>query len=134
MVSQFVPSFKNINYNYQTIKNIFNKNERSEYKDIFDLITVTYTMLLVFLLLVFAILSRKIGCNNFKDTNKISISYIFTTLTFQSIERILHSLNQIHDAILVAALAQCLVVLLSQVFLIIPKDVPAFYYQSYIQE
>ena len=106
----------------------------SEYKDIFDLITVAYTMLLVFLLLVFAILSRKIDRNNFKDTKKISIfvfSYIFIGLTFQSIQRILHSLNRKNDAILVAALAQHLVVLLSQVFLIIPKVVPAFYYQLY---
>ena len=106
----------------------------SEYKDIFDLITVAYAMLLVFLLLVFAILSRKIGRNNFKDTKKISIfvfSYIFISLTFQSIQRILHSLNRKHDAILVAALAQHLVVLLSQVFLIIPKVVPAFYHQLY---
>ena len=49
----------------------------SEYKDIFDLITVAYTMLLVFLLLVFAILSRKIDRNNFKDTKKISI-FVFS--------------------------------------------------------
>ena len=58
----------------------------SEYKDIFDLITVAYTMLLVFVFLVFAILSRKIGCNNLKDTKKISIfvfSYIFIGLTFK---------------------------------------------------
>ena len=109
----------------------------SEYKDIFDLITVTYTMLLVFVLLVFAILSRKIDRNNFKDTKKISIfvfSYIFIGLIFVAIRRILVSLNQENDAILVIALAQHLVVILSQVFLIIPKVVPAFYYQLYKKE
>ena len=45
-------------------------------------------MLLVFLLLVFAILSHKIGHNNFKYTKKISIfvfSYIFIGLTFNSV-------------------------------------------------
>ena len=109
----------------------------SEYNDVFDLITVTYTMLLVFVLLVFAILSRKIDRNNFKDTKKISIfvfSYIFIGLIFVAIRRILVSLNQENDAIFVVALAQHLVVVLSQVFLIIPKVVPAFYYQLYKKE
>ena len=109
----------------------------SEYKDVFDLITVTYTMLLVFVLLVFAILSRKIDRNNFKDTKKISIfvfSYIFIVLMFQSIQRILHSLNRENDAILVAAVEQHLLVLLSQVMLMIPKVIPAFYYHIYKKE
>ena len=109
----------------------------SEYNDVFDLITVTYTMLLVFVLLVFAILSRKIDRNNFKDTKKISIfvfSYIFIVLMFQSIQRILHSLNRENDAILVAAVEQHLLVLLSQVMLMIPKVIPAFYYHIYKKE
>ena len=104
----------------------------SDYQFIFDTLAFLYTGILIFLLVVFAIRSRKIGYKNFNDTKKINgfvFSFTFIGIIFVSVNRILDSLNRENDATMVTAVFLLLLSFLTQMFLIFPKAVPAFYYR-----
>ena len=103
-----------------------------DYQFIFDVLGFLYTGILIFLLVVFAIRSRKIGYKNFNDTKKINgfvFSFTFIGIMFLSVNRILHSLNRENDATMVTVASLQVLSFLTQMFLIFPKAVPAFYHQ-----
>ena len=103
-----------------------------DYQFIFDAVAFLYTGILIFLLVVFAIRSRKIGYKNFNDTKKINgFVFLFTLLGIivLSVNSILVSLNRQNDAVVVIAVFSQVLSFLTQMFLIFPKIVPAFYYR-----
>ena len=85
------------------------------------------------LLVVYAIPSHKmIGYKNFNDTKKINgfvFSFTFIGIIFLSVNGILHSLNRENDATMVTAVSLQVLSFLTEMFLIFPKAVPAFYHQ-----
>ena len=103
-----------------------------DYRFIFDVLRFLYTSILIILLVVFAIRSRKIGYKNFNDTKKINgfvFSFTFIGIIYLSVNGILRSLNRENDATIVTAVFLQVLSFLTEMFLIFPKAVPAFYHQ-----
>ena len=101
-----------------------------DYQFIFDVLRFLYTSILIILLVVFAIRSRKIGYKNFNDTKKINgfvFSFTFIGIIYLSVNGILRSLNRENDATIVTAVFLQVLSFLTEMFLIFPKAVPAFY-------
>ena len=106
----------------------------SEYAKVYDSITTGYTVFLMLLLLVFALLTRNIKRKHFKDTKKVT-SFIFTFTLFGTIlipvSYILKSQGKENSAVVVIVYVYHLVILLTQLFLIAPKVIPTCYYHYY---
>ena len=106
----------------------------SEYVKVYNSITTGYTIFLLLLLLVFALLTRNIKKEHFKDTKKVT-SFIFTFTLFGTIlipvSYILKSQGKENSAVVVIVYVYHLVILLTQLFLIAPKVIPTCYYHYY---
>ena len=109
----------------------------SEYTEVYNLITTGYTVFLLLLLLVFALLTRNIKKKHFKDTKKVT-SFIFTFTLFGTIlipvSYILKSQGKENSAVVVLSYICQLVILLTQLFLITPKVIPTCYHHYYKRE
>ena len=108
-----------------------------EYAKVYDSIKIGYTIFLMLLLLVFALLTRNIKEKHFKDTKKVN-SFIFTFTLFGTVlipvSYILKSQGKENSAVVVIVYVYHLVILLTQLFLIIPKVIPSCYYHYYKRE
>ena len=104
----------------------------NKFYELWEGLTVSYTLVLQVGLVIFAIKTRKIDRKDFKDTKK-TIAFVFTmTLTgFILIPNIIILLviRNINAAVILSILTLHLIVYLFLLFLIAPKVYPTFYYR-----
>ena len=104
----------------------------SKFYDLWEGLTVSYTLVLQAGVIVFAIKTRKVDRKDFKDTKK-TIGFVFTmTLTgfilFPNIY-ILEVIGDFNAAAILATFILDLIVYLFLLFLIAPKVYPTYYYR-----
>ena len=106
--------------------------------DIFILVAFGVpSLLLITLLFFFALRTRKIERKNFKDTKQIIVFiYLFSLLTVTGIaaRAVLKSLMLEVVVIIVISISNFISAVLVQVFLMVPKVVPAIYYKIFKKE
>ena len=100
----------------------------SEYYFIWLVLVYGYSAIIGLVLIGASLKTRKIKQENFKDTKKITIvvtSLIFMALVCGALWGILRLIGDSIASKLVIGLAYCLIALLSEVFLFLPKILPA---------
>ena len=100
----------------------------SEYYSIWLVLVYGYSAIIGLVLIGASFKTRKVKQENFKDTKKITIlvtSLIYMTLVCGALWGILRLIGGSIASKLVIGLAYCLIALLSEVFLFLPKILPA---------
>ena len=100
----------------------------SEYEYIWLVLVYGYSAIIGLVLIGASFKTRKVKRENFKDTKKITIlvtSLIYMTLVCGALWGILRLIGGSIASKLVIGLAYCMVALLSEVFLFLPKILPA---------
>ena len=100
----------------------------SEYYSIWLVLVYGYSTIIGLVLIGASFITRKVKQENFKDTKKITIlvtSLIFMALVCGALWGILRLIGGSIASKLVIGLAYCMIALLSEVFLFLPKILPA---------
>ena len=100
----------------------------SEYYSIWLVLVYGYSAIIGLVLIGASLKTRKVKQENFKDTKKITIlvtSLIYMTLVCGALWGILRLIGGSIASKLVIGLAYCMIALLSEVFLFLPKILPA---------
>ena len=100
----------------------------SEYYSLWLVLIYGYSAIIGLILVGASIKTRKIKQENFKDTKKINIliaSLIFMIILCASLWEILRAIGDSVASKIVVGLAYCMIVVLSEVFLFLPKILPA---------
>ena len=103
----------------------------SDYFDIWITIPFIPTTLLLFIMIIFALLTRKIDRDDFKDTKKINayvVSIVITIATVFPISKVLGTTGAIDYANLVLCMGFVTVALITVSFLFLPKIVPLLWH------
>ena len=100
----------------------------SEYYSIWLVLVYGYSAIIGLVLIGASFKTRKVKQENFKDTKKITIlvtSLIFLTIVCGTLWVILRLIGDCIASKLVIGLAYCMIALLGEVFLFLPKILPA---------
>ena len=102
----------------------------SEYENILNSFTIAYAVFLIVLLLIFALLTRKVSNKRFKDTKKVTaFIFLFTLIgtILIPVSNVLKYQGKENDAVVLLSYVHHSVILMSQLFLILPKVIPTSY-------
>ena len=117
-----VISTGNNNYNYQIVQQC-----ASQYYSLWLVLIYGYSAVIALILIAVAIITRKIKQENFKDTKKVSIlmsTILFMAVVSGSVWAVLRLSDDSIASKVIIGLAYCLIAMLCEVFLFLPKILP----------
>ena len=109
-------------YRYQVIQQC-----ASQYYSLWLVLVYGYSAIIALILIAVAIITRKINQENFKDTKKVSIlmsTILYMAVVAGSVWAVLRLSEDSIASKVIIGLAYCLIAMLSEIFLFLPKILP----------